>query len=119
MSRPFIAALAAALTALAIAALPAQAKKFNPNCASVRINQDHRLDRHALFGAFHIKRLGTSCKTARKVAYRYVHDPKAVRRVTHILRFTCTNHSTDYQEVKVTCRKTKARITFTYVVPGD
>jgi hypothetical protein len=118
MSRVITAALVAALATLAVAALPAQAKT-NPNCASVRINQNHRLDNHALFGAFHIKRLGTSCKTARKVAYRYVHSPKNVRRVTHILGFTCTNHSTDYQEVKVTCRKKGARITFLYVVPGE
>jgi hypothetical protein len=105
--------------AVAIAPNVASAKSFH--CGDVRVDRFLHFDRDGDFGAFAVTRTGTSCKVARRVASRYVHDPRAIERRKRIEGWTCTHRTVDSQVVWVTCTRkppSVARINFLNWLPS-
>jgi hypothetical protein len=100
---------------------PASAQAKFAHCGDVRVDRFLQSDRNGGFGAFDVTRTGTTCKAARRVASRYVHDPRAVLRPKRIERWRCTNRPVDAQVVWVTCTRRSlsvAQINFLNWVPS-
>jgi hypothetical protein len=72
---------------------PARASARFAHCGDVRVDRFLQSDRNGDFGAFDVTRTGTTCKAARRVASRYVRDPRVVLRPKRIDGWRCTIRS--------------------------
>jgi hypothetical protein len=119
--RFFIFGLASGVLALAVGG-GAGAKPFaaSAHCGPVRVDRFLHADPHGLFGASSIVARGTGCTTARRVASRYVHargGPDSTQ--TNFAGWTCTFRGANVaQQIRVTCRRGGARVTFRDTLPS-
>jgi hypothetical protein len=90
------------------------------HCRDVRVDRFLHTASHGAFGATGILARGTTCVTARRVASRYVHDrggPDSTQ--TRFVGWTCTFRNVPIpQEIRVTCRRGTARVTFRDTLPS-
>jgi hypothetical protein len=113
--------LAAAISGLLAVVVSPALSRGGLRCGNVRLNQTLGSDPHGSFGAFRIRASDTSCKNARRVATKYVHDRSAIvaGAATRIGSWSCSWRAAhEAQVVLVTCRRDEGRIGFEDVIPS-
>jgi len=118
-----LAALAGAGAAIA-SVTPAQALPAVQHCAAVKLNQADKPESNGPFGARNVTARGTSCAAAEPVVTKYVENPYSVdspsKRTSTVTGFRCTwtDDNTVAQQVKVSCTKGVAKLTFADLLAG-
>jgi hypothetical protein len=106
---------------IAGAVLPHGAPADDGRCGNIRVDMNQRLDpKGDFFGAYEIRRSGSTCRTARHIAWRYIQEFGAAKSRKRIEGFTCTRRTVDAQGVYVAClrRRNFALVTFLNYVPN-
>jgi hypothetical protein len=88
-------------------------------CGDVRVDRFLRPARHGEFGAFDIDAYHSDCRTARRLASRYVHHPPADPRRSQVAGWSCTEVNAGVnQEGYVACRRRASTVAFRDATPN-